>query len=224
MNLILFGPPGVGKGTQATLISKAYSLHLLSTGVILREEVAKNSDLGKEVKGFLDQGLFAGDDLIMDVVESAMSSVDKTLPDNKGFIFDGVPRTLFQAQRLEEILRKRQEKIDLAFFLDVNKEALVARLKGRYTCAQCGAGYNDVSHQPQKEGVCDTCGSTHFARRSDDEEETIRVRLKIYKEKTASAVSFYKEKGVLHEINGMQTPEEVYASLESILSKIVRKA
>ena len=141
-----------------------------------------------------------------------------------GFIFDGIPRTFFQAEALDKILDKRHEKVDAAILLTVDDEALIERLKARYSCAKCGEIYNDLSRLPQKKGVCDVCGSTEFIRRSDDSEETIRTRLKVYYDKTVPVLSFYKEKGILYEVDGMKDPEEVQSSIESILSKFVGKA
>ncbi|HQS84231.1 MAG: adenylate kinase [Alphaproteobacteria bacterium 16-39-46] len=225
MNLILLGPPGVGKGTQGAALSESQGLCILSTGDILRAEVSQGSELGQKVKDLMDQGLFSSDDLIMEVVERAMVVRDeqKGVP-HHGFIFDGIPRTLSQAEMLEKVLDKRHEKIDAAILLTVDDEALIRRLKGRYSCAKCGEIYNDLSHHPKKEGVCDACGSKEFIRRSDDEEETIRTRLRVYYDKTVPVLSFYKEKGILYEVNGMKNPEEVQSSIESILSSVVGKA
>lgn len=225
MNLILFGPPGVGKGTQATALSETHFLSVISTGTILRKEVAQGSDLGKKVKDAMDQGRYSEDDLIMQIVDKAMSDRDAQKDITvHGFIFDGVPRTFFQAEALDGILRRRHEKVDAVILLTVEDEALIKRLKSRYSCAKCGEGYNDLFRRPQKEGVCDACGSKEFIRRSDDEEATIRTRLKVYYDTTVPVLSFYKEKGILYEVDGMKSPEDVRASIESILVKVVGRA
>ena len=225
MNLILFGPPGVGKGTQAVRIAQAYHLHVLSTGEILRAEVEKDSEIGRHVKDLMNKGLFPPDDLILDLVRAAMEEIsEKKAGHNQGFIFDGVPRTLFQAYALEKILQARHEKIECGILLSVDEDMLVNRLKARYSCHACGAVYNDLYQRPSQEGVCDQCGEQQFVRRPDDEEQTIRMRLKVYAEKTRPVLSFYEEKGVVQEVDGMKNPDEVFLAIKSILSKFVGKA
>ncbi|MBS0185837.1 MAG: adenylate kinase [Proteobacteria bacterium] len=225
MNLILFGPPGVGKGTQAARLADVYSLSIISTGNILREEIARGTDLGKKVQDDMDQGRLPSDEIIMEIVNQFMLDRDQEKDASPhGFIFDGIPRTFFQAETLDKILDKRHEKIDAAILLTVDPEELVRRLKGRYSCSKCGEVYNDLFRHPQKEGICDTCGSKEFIRRSDDKEETIRTRLKVYDDKTVPVFSFYKEKGILYDVDGMKDPQEVQSAIESILSKVVGKA
>jgi len=225
MNLILFGPPGVGKGTQTARLAEVYSLSIISTGNILREQIARGTNLGKKVQEDMDQGRLPSDEIIMEIVNQFMIDQNQQKdPSHQGFIFDGIPRTFFQAETLDKMIDNRHEKIDAAILLTVDAEELVRRLKGRYSCAECGEVYNDLFRHPQKEGLCDTCGSKEFIRRSDDKEETIRTRLKVYDDKTVPVFSFYKEKGVLYEIDGMKNPQEVQSSIESILSKVVGKA
>lgn len=210
MILILLGPPGCGKGTQAKRLEESRGLIQLSTGDMLRAAVASGSELGQQAKQVMDAGELMPDEIMIKIISDRIDEPDcKT-----GFILDGFPRTTPQAEALDQLLAAKSLGLHKVIELKVDEEALVERVTGRYTCAKCGAGYHDKFQKPNKEGVCDSCGSTDFKRRSDDNEETIRSRLSAYHSQTAEIVPYYSAKGLLVEINGMLDIEDVTVAIE----------
>ena len=214
MNLILLGPPGAGKGTQSKRLEDKFNVTQLSTGDMLRAEVASGSDLGNQAKEIMDSGGLVSDDLIIGMISNRVDHDDC----KNGFILDGFPRTVPQAEALSQMLADKSLKLDHVLELQVDDEATVGRICGRYTCAQCGAGYHDSFQKPEQEGVCDKCKSTEFIRRADDNEETVRARLKAYHEQTAPIAQFYGDLGILFSVDGMADIDVVSRQLESIIS------
>jgi adenylate kinase len=212
MNVILLGPPGAGKGTQAERLVKEYGLVQLSTGEMLREEVKAGSELGKKAKAIMDSGALVPDDMIIAMISGKIDTVG-----GKGIILDGFPRTTAQADALDKMLAQKGLKLDHVIQLKVDEDALVDRLAGRFSCAKCGAGYHDKFHTPKKEGVCDRCGSTEFTRRSDDRPEAVRARLEVYRQQTAPILPYYEKKGALKSIDGMGEMDEVYKRIKGIV-------
>ena len=213
MNLILMGPPGAGKGTQSQRIEKSHGIVQLSTGDMLRAEVAASSDLGKEAKEVMESGGLVSDELIIAMISSRIDQDDC----KKGFILDGFPRTTPQAEALDAMLTEKGLKIEHVIEMKVDDEAMVKRITGRFTCAECGACYHDEFQKPKKEGVCDQCGGADFTRRDDDNAETVRARLQAYHEQTAPILSYYKEKGAMKSVEGMATIDEVTEQLNAVL-------
>ena len=213
MNLILMGPPGAGKGTQSQRIEKSHGIVQLSTGDMLRAEVASGSDLGKEAKDVMESGGLVSDELIIAMISSRIDQDDC----KKGFILDGIPRTTPQAEALDAMLTEKGLMIEHVIEMKVDDEAMVKRITGRFTCAECGAGYHDVFQKPKKEGVCDQCGGSEFTRRADDNAETVRARLQAYHEQTAPILSYYKEKGTVKSVEGMASIDEVTEQLNAVL-------
>ena len=213
MKLILLGPPGAGKGTQAKRLEEAYSLVQLSTGDMLRAEVASGSELGKEAKSVMESGGLVSDALVIGIISSRIDQDDC----KDGFILDGFPRTVPQAEALDAMFADKGMTLDHVLELVVDDEAMVTRICGRFTCAKCGKGYHDEFEKPATEGVCDKCGSTEFSRRADDNEETVRARLEQYHEQTAPISAYYKDKGILKDIDGMADIDEVTAQMKGIL-------
>ncbi|NQV45303.1 MAG: adenylate kinase, partial [Rhodospirillales bacterium] len=193
MNLVLLGPPGAGKGTQAKRLADDYGIVQLSTGDMLRAEVDSGSDLGAEAKGVMEAGGLVPDNVIIAMISRRIDQDDCA----KGFILDGFPRTVPQAQSLEEMLSDKELSIDHVIAIEVDQEAMVTRVTGRFTCADCGAGYHDDFQPTKVDGVCDSCSGTTFTRRADDNEETIRNRFSAYEEQTAPIIAFYRDKGAL---------------------------
>ena len=213
MNLILMGPPGAGKGTQSQRIEKSHGIVQLSTGDMLRAEVASGSDLGKEAKDVMESGGLVSDELIIAMISSRIDQDDC----KKGFILDGIPRTTPQAEALDAMLTEKGLMIEHVIEMKVDDEAMVKRITGRFTCAECGAGYHDEFQKPKKEGVCDQCGGSGFTRRVDDNAETVRARLQAYHEPTAPILSYYKEKGTVKSVEGMASIDEVTEQLNAVL-------
>ena len=213
MNLIFLGPPGAGKGTQAKRIEDAYSIIQLSTGDMLRAEVASGSELGQKAKGIMESGGLVPDDLIIDMIRGRIGQDDC----KNGFILDGFPRTVPQAEALDVMFADQGLTLDHVIELEVDDEAMVERICGRYTCSKCGQGYHDTFETPAQEGVCDKCGGTEFTRRADDNEDTVRSRLGAYHEQTAPIAAYYRNKGLLKGVDGMAGIDDVTAEIKAQL-------
>ncbi len=214
MNIILLGPPGAGKGTQAQRIVRKHGLIQLSTGDMLRAVVAAGSDLGKEAKRVMDAGQLMPDELMIRMISERIEQPDC----RGGFILDGFPRTIPQAEALDRMLAEKGLKLDSVIAMKVDEEALVRRITGRYTCANCGAGYHDSFQRPEVDGVCDHCGGTEITRRADDNEETVRTRLEAYRAQTEPILPYYREKGILRSVDGMASIDVVADEIETTLA------
>lgn len=213
MHLILLGPPGAGKGTQSDWLRTRYGLNKLSTGDMLRAAVASGSDLGAHLKGIMARGELVSDDIMIDLIRECINAPESA----KGFILDGFPRTLAQAEALDDMLDAEGKHLDHVIELEVNDDILVDRISGRYSCAKCGAGYHDRHKQPAKDGICDECGATTFNRREDDNATTVSKRLESYHNMTAPLLPYYESKGVLKGVDGMADIEEVSRQLAALL-------
>ena len=213
MNLILVGPPGAGKGTQAQRLEKTFNIIQLSTGDMLRSEVASGSNLGLQAKEVMDSGELVSDEVIIAMILSRIDKADC----NNGFILDGFPRTTPQAKALDVMLNDKGIQIEHVIEIEVDDDAMVTRITGRYTCAGCGKGYHDKFEKPITEGVCNECGGTEFTRREDDNAETVRSRLGSYHEQTAPVLGYYKEKGFLRGVDGMAAIDDVTEQLIGIV-------
>lgn len=212
MNIVFLGPPGAGKGTQAKILIEKYGIPQISTGDMLREHRAKGTELGKKAQEYMDKGQLVPDEIILGMVKERLAQSDCA----KGFILDGFPRTVAQAEALDKILFEMNKKLDFALALVVPDELLVERLTGRRTCKNCGMMFHVKYKPPKVEGKCDACGGELY-QRPDDNEETVRNRLKVYHESTAPLIDYYKKKGILKEIDGSKSIEEITAQLISIL-------
>ena len=216
MNLILLGPPGAGKGTQAKILEESLGFKQLSTGDMLRAAISVGTDIGKQAKAIMDRGDLVSDDVIIGIVSDR---IDR--PDIKnGVIFDGFPRTTAQAEALDIMLKGKGQKLNAVIEMKVDDEALVSRITGRYTCAKCGQSYHDKFAPPKVAGVCDNCGGTQFVRRADDNEKTVRDRLAVYNKQTAPLVSYYLAKGNLHVVDGMADIALVTKAIEDVVGAV----
>ncbi|HEX6103581.1 MAG TPA: adenylate kinase [Alphaproteobacteria bacterium] len=216
MNVILLGPPGAGKGTQAKRLEQKHKLVQLSTGDMLRAAAASGSELGRQAKKVMEAGQLMPDDIIIAMIAER---IDR--PDTKnGFILDGFPRTTAQAKALDKMLAERGLKLDLVIELKVDDAVLVERISGRFACAKCGAGYHDLYQRPKVEGRCDRCGATEFVRRPDDNAETVKARLAAYHAQTAPILPYYAARGVLRSVDGMAEIDQVAAQIEALISEL----
>ena len=213
MNLILLGPPGAGKGTQAKRLEDRHSLVQLSTGDMLRAVVASGVPLGQQAKEIMAAGKLMPDELMIEMIADRISKPDCAT----GFILDGFPRTVRQAEALDRMLEEKGLKLDHVIEMKVDDAALVERITGRYTCAKCGQGYHDKFQKPKVDGVCDVCASTEFTRRADDNAETVTTRLAAYHKQTAPILPYYKERGVLETVDGMADIDVVTEQIEALL-------
>jgi adenylate kinase len=213
MKLILLGPPGAGKGTQAKFLEDAYGIPQLSTGDMLRDAVAKKTEIGLKAKAVMDAGKLVSDDIMNAIISDRISEADC----KNGFILDGFPRTLDQADALYHMLDDKGTKIDRVISLKVDDDALVERVSGRYTCAGCGEGYHDSFKKPAKDGVCDRCGKTEFKRRPDDNAETLKTRLFAYYKDTAPLLGYYHAYRNLSAVDGMGEIAEITKQIRSVL-------
>ena len=213
MNIILLGPPGAGKGTQAQRLQNEVGMVQLSTGDMLRAAVKSGSPLGLKAKGIMEAGQLVPDDLMVGLIEDRIAQPDAA----KGFILDGFPRTAAQAEALDTMLAKSGKKLDEVIEMEVDEAALTERVVGRFTCARCGTGYHDKFKRPKVEGVCDVCGSKEFTRRKDDNAETMKARMAAYRAQTEPLLPYYRAQGILKRVDGMAAMDEVYRQIRAVL-------
>ena len=218
MKLVLLGPPGAGKGTQAARLKERYGLAHLSTGDMLREAVAAGTEVGRQAKSIMDAGKLVPDEVMNRLVAERITRPDCA----RGFILDGFPRTIAQAEALDRLLAERGEKLDAVIEVAVDDDALIDRISGRFTCASCGAGYHDRHMPTRAEGVCDECGGTEFTRRPDDNAKTVRARLQAYHDQTAPLLPYYRDKGLLATVDGMAEIDEVTDEIFEATDRAVR--
>ena len=215
MNIILLGPPGAGKGTQAARLVEHHGMRQLSTGDMLRAAVKAETPVGLEAKAVMERGELVSDEIVSKLIDAELASMGPEV----GAIFDGYPRTAAQAEQLDAILAQHDRALDHVIELEVDEDALVERITGRFTCATCGTGYHDVYKQPATAGTCDKCGSHEFKRRPDDNEETVRTRMTEYRAKTAPILPLYEARGIVARVDGMAHIDEVTAEIERIVSR-----
>ena len=213
MDIILLGPPGAGKGTQAQRLVQQRGMRQLSTGDMLRAAVRAGTPVGLKAKSVMERGELVSDEIVSELIDAELTEMGE----GTGAIFDGYPRTAAQAASLDEILARHGRRLDHVIELGVDEDALVDRITGRFTCANCGAGYHDTFKQPVVPGVCDACGGTEFKRRPDDNEETVRTRMAEYRAKTAPILPIYEERGIVDRIDGMAGIDDVAQAIDGIL-------
>ena len=214
MKIIMLGAPGAGKGSQASRIAKEYQLPHISTGDIFRANLKEETELGKRAKSFMDKGELVPDDITIAMLLDRIHKEDC----KNGYILDGFPRTIPQAEALKEALAKKDEKIDLALDVEASDELIIKRMAGRRTCPNCSAIYHTETLKPKKEGICDLCGA-ELVQRKDDNEETVKNRLKIYHEMTEPLISYYKKENILEEVDGMEKLDAVFEKVKEIINK-----
>lgn len=214
--LILLGPPGAGKGTQARMLEEKFGLVQLSTGDLLRAAVAAGTEAGLQAKAAMDAGGLVSDDIVLAILKDRMAEPDT----QKGIILDGFPRTAVQAAALDDLLASQGKQVNAAISLEVDDAAMVARVAGRYTCASCGEGYHDSFKTPAMAGVCDKCGGTEFKRRADDNAETVGARLEAYHAQTAPLISYFDDKGALRRVDAMGEIDRIADDLAVIVTQV----
>ena len=214
MNIILLGPPGAGKGTQSARLVEHHGMRQLSTGDMLRAAVKAQTPIGIEAKKVMDAGELVSDDIVSALIDAELEAMG----DDVGAIFDGYPRTAAQAEQLDGILGKHGRQLDHVIELEVNEEALVERITGRYTCANCGEGYHTKFKTPEVDGVCDKCGGTECKHRPDDNEETVRKRMGVYRAETAPILPHYEQRGIVTRVDGMADIDDVTTAIEKVLN------
>jgi adenylate kinase len=213
MNIILLGPPGAGKGTQAQRLQQERGMVQLSTGDMLRAAVASGSEIGLKAKGIMERGELVPDEIMVGLIEDRIGQPDCA----KGFILDGFPRTEAQARALDQMLTRAGRKLDRVVEMEVDEKALTERIVGRFTCAKCGAGFHDNFKRPKVEGTCDVCGGKEFTRRKDDTAETLKTRMAAYRAQTTPLLPYYGARGVLKKVDGMASMDAVYRQITSVL-------
>jgi adenylate kinase len=216
MNLMLLGPPGAGKGTQAKRLEQKHGLVQLATGDMVRAAIASGSELGQRIKTIYDAGHLVPDDIIIAMIAERIASPDAA----GGFILDGFPRTVPQAEALDRMLAEHGKKLDRVILMEVDESALIDRLGGRFSCQQCGASYNERFNRPRVEGECDNCGATNFVRRADDRPEALATRLAVYRNQTAPILPYYRARGILRTVDGMADIGEVARQIEAVLDNL----
>jgi adenylate kinase len=214
MNLILLGPPGAGKGTQAKRLEQAHRLVQLATGDMLRAAVASGSALGQRVKAIMESGALVSDDVIIEMIAARIAEPDA----RDGFILDGFPRTVPQAKALDLMLGRQGRSLDYVILMEVDEAVLIDRLSGRFTCRSCGASYHDRYHRPRVAEVCDACGSTDLVHRADDRPEALGTRFAAYRNQTAPILPYYRDRGILRRVDGMAPMDEVTRQIEAVLA------
>jgi adenylate kinase len=214
MNIILLGPPGSGKGTQAKRIQQTYGVAQLSTGDMLRATTVSDTDFGRRVKAIMDSGQLVPDNIMIEMIGRRIAQPDC----DRGFILDGFPRTIPQAQALDAMLSERRLRLDHVILLQVEEAALVERLSGRFTCTRCGASYHDRYTRPRRDGICDGCGGTEFTRRADDRPEAVRARFQVYRDQTTPILPYYRDRGVLRKVDGMAEIDVVGREIDRIIN------
>lgn len=214
MNIILLGPPGAGKGTQAQRLVERHGMRQLSTGDMLRAAVKAGTPVGLQAKAVMERGELVSDEIVSALIGEELDSMGA----DAGAIFDGYPRTAAQAESLDGILSQRGRSLNHVIELAVDEDALVERITGRFTCASCGKGYHDTFEQPRQVGVCDKCGSTEFKRRPDDNEQTVRTRMAEYRAKTAPILPIYDARGIVARVNGMADMDDVTTAVERVIA------
>jgi adenylate kinase len=213
MNVVLLGPPGSGKGTQAKRLEQSCRMRHLATGDMLRAVTNSGSELGRRVKGIMDSGQLVPDGIIIDMIAACIGEPDC----REGFILDGFPRTVPQAQALDDMLMQRRLRLDHVILIEVDDAALIDRLSGRFSCAQCGASYHERYNRQQVEGICDVCGSREFVQRPDDRPEAVKARFEVYRRQTAPILPYYETRGILRVVDGMAGIDEVTRQIAAIL-------